>query len=124
MKVNVGLLLIIACGQWTKLSGYPLIYLAGISSSFVILDTPCFASHIFFYFMDWNSGTWISEKSVLHFLLYMAALHDTLTAEVQRLKLANTELMDEGRASSCTSQQGQMKHHIFQMQRQQPNQIQ
>ncbi|XP_022894437.1 uncharacterized protein LOC111408860 [Olea europaea var. sylvestris] len=52
------------------------------------------------------------------------ALHDTLTAEVQRLKLANTELMDEGRASSCTSQQGQMKHHIFQMQRQQPNQIQ
>ncbi|KAL2504014.1 Basic-leucine zipper (bZIP) transcription factor family protein [Abeliophyllum distichum] len=51
------------------------------------------------------------------------ALHDTLTAEVQRLKLANMELRDEGRTSNCTSQQGQMKH-IFQMQRQQPNQIQ
>ncbi|CAI9763775.1 unnamed protein product [Fraxinus pennsylvanica] len=52
------------------------------------------------------------------------ALHDKLTAEVQRLKLANMELRDEGKSSNCTSQQGQMKHHIFQMQRQQPNQIQ
>ncbi|KAL0432374.1 UNVERIFIED_CONTAM: bZIP transcription factor 18 [Sesamum latifolium] len=52
------------------------------------------------------------------------ALHETLTAEVQRLKLANMELREEGRASNGVAHQLHMKHHMFPMQRQQLNQIQ
>ncbi|KAL2241977.1 transcription factor RF2b [Sesamum indicum] len=52
------------------------------------------------------------------------ALHETLTAEVQRLKLANMELKEEGRTSNGVAQQLHMKHHMFPMQRQQLNQIQ
>lgn len=97
------------------------VFLAGISSS------PDIAFSHILYSMDVRLcfHIYVTHWTIfLHFPLHMAALHNTLTAEVQRLKLANTELMDEGRASNCTSQQGQMKHHIFQMQRQQPNQIQ
>ncbi|KAL2522259.1 Basic-leucine zipper (bZIP) transcription factor family protein [Forsythia ovata] len=52
-------------------------------------------------------------------------LKEALTAEVQRLKLANMELKDEERLSDYMAHQVPMKHHIFQMQRQQqPSQIQ
>ncbi|KAL7085998.1 hypothetical protein ACP275_14G311500 [Erythranthe tilingii] len=51
------------------------------------------------------------------------ALHESLTAEVQRLKLDDMEFREEGgRASNGTVVQ--MKHHMFPMQRQQHNQIQ
>ncbi|KAL0391914.1 UNVERIFIED_CONTAM: Transcription factor b [Sesamum radiatum] len=52
------------------------------------------------------------------------ALHETLTAEVQRLKLANMELREEGRTSNGVTQQLHMKHHMFPTQRQQINQMQ
>ncbi|KAK4434593.1 bZIP transcription factor 18 [Sesamum alatum] len=52
------------------------------------------------------------------------ALHEKLTSEVQRLKLANMELREEGRPSNGVAQQLHMKHHMFPMQRQQLNQIQ
>ncbi|KAI3460373.1 hypothetical protein Pfo_017036 [Paulownia fortunei] len=51
-------------------------------------------------------------------------LHETLTAEVQRLKLANMEFREEGITSNDIAQQVSMKHHMFPMQRQQPNQMQ
>ncbi|CAN4093950.1 unnamed protein product [Withania somnifera] len=50
------------------------------------------------------------------------ALHETLTAEVQRLKLAAGELREEGGLPN--TQQVPVKHNMFQMQRQQPNQMQ
>ncbi|KAM3341706.1 bZIP transcription factor 29 [Capsicum galapagoense] len=52
------------------------------------------------------------------------ALHESLTAEVQRLKLAAGELREEGRSPSSTTQQSPAKHNMFQMQRQQPSQMQ
>ncbi|KAK4429346.1 Transcription factor b [Sesamum alatum] len=52
------------------------------------------------------------------------ALHEALTAEVQRLKLANMELREERRTSNEMAQQVTMKHHGFSMQHQQPNQMQ
>lgn len=50
------------------------------------------------------------------------ALHEALTAEVQRLKLAAGEFREEGRLPN--TQQMPVKHNMFQMQRQQPNQMQ
>ncbi|KAI3464869.1 hypothetical protein Pfo_021532 [Paulownia fortunei] len=52
------------------------------------------------------------------------ALHEALTAEVQRLKFANMELREDGKTSNGMVQQVPMKHHVFPMQRQQPNQTQ
>ncbi|KAG8377891.1 hypothetical protein BUALT_Bualt08G0080700 [Buddleja alternifolia] len=52
------------------------------------------------------------------------ALHEALTAEVQRLKFAKMELREDGRTSSGVAQPGPMKHQMFQMQHQQPNQMQ
>lgn len=52
------------------------------------------------------------------------ALHEALTAEVQRLKLANMELRDERRTPNGMAQQVTMKQHVFSMQHQQPNQMQ
>lgn len=54
----------------------------------------------------------------------MAALHETLTAEVQRLKLASMELREEGRTSNGMAQHLPTKHNMFPLQRQQPNQVQ
>ncbi|XP_060199791.1 bZIP transcription factor 29-like [Lycium barbarum] len=51
------------------------------------------------------------------------ALHETLTAEVQRLKLAAGELREEGRLPNSMTQQMSVKHNMFQMQRQQPSQM-
>lgn len=46
------------------------------------------------------------------------ALHEALTAEVQRLKVASAELTEEGGASSCLIQQipTKKKHHMLQIQ--------
>ncbi|XP_059279016.1 bZIP transcription factor 29-like [Lycium ferocissimum] len=52
------------------------------------------------------------------------ALHEALTAEVQRLKLAAGELREEGRLPNSMTQQMSVKHNMFQMQRQQPSQMQ
>ncbi|XP_016451522.1 bZIP transcription factor 29 isoform X1 [Nicotiana tabacum] len=52
------------------------------------------------------------------------ALHEALTSEVQRLKLAAGELRDEGRLPNSMIQQMPVKHNMFPMQRQQPSQIQ
>lgn len=52
------------------------------------------------------------------------ALHETLTAEVQRLKLASMELREEGRTSNGMAQHLPTKHNMFPLQRQQPNQVQ
>ncbi|KAL3840244.1 hypothetical protein ACJIZ3_024835 [Penstemon smallii] len=52
------------------------------------------------------------------------ALHDALSAEVQRLKLANMELKEDARTSGGIAHNGLMKHHMFPIQRQQPNQMQ
>lgn len=55
----------------------------------------------------------------------MAALHETLTAEVQRLKFNSMELREDGRASNGMAQQVPTKHSMFSLQRQQqPNQVQ
>ncbi|KAL0351791.1 UNVERIFIED_CONTAM: Transcription factor b [Sesamum calycinum] len=51
-------------------------------------------------------------------------LHEALTAEVQRLKLANMELREERRTPNGMAQQVTMKQHVFSMQHQQPNQMQ
>ncbi|KAG6408800.1 hypothetical protein SASPL_131823 [Salvia splendens] len=51
------------------------------------------------------------------------ALHETLTAEVQRLKFGNMGLRDEGRTSNGMAQQvASTKHNMFSLQQQQPNQ--
>ncbi|KZV15484.1 hypothetical protein F511_40147 [Dorcoceras hygrometricum] len=55
------------------------------------------------------------------------ALHEALTAEVQRLKLAKMELREDGRTSNGITQQTPVKHQMWQLQpqpNQQPNQIQ
>ncbi|KAL3340860.1 hypothetical protein AABB24_029150 [Solanum stoloniferum] len=52
------------------------------------------------------------------------ALHEALTAEVQRLKLAAGEHREEGRLPNNMTQQTPVKHNMFQMQRQQPSQMQ
>ncbi|MCD7447338.1 hypothetical protein HAX54_027202 [Datura stramonium] len=52
------------------------------------------------------------------------ALHETLTGEVKRLKLAAGELREEGRLPNSMTQQTPVKHNLFQMQRQQPSQMQ
>lgn len=52
------------------------------------------------------------------------ALHETLTAEVQRLKLGRMELREEGRTSNGIAQQVPTMHNMFPLQRQQPNQVQ
>ncbi|KAJ8540935.1 hypothetical protein K7X08_001751 [Anisodus acutangulus] len=52
------------------------------------------------------------------------ALHEALTAEVQRLKFAAGEFREEGRLPNSMTQQMPVKHNMFQMQRQQPNQMQ
>nr|GMD96228.1 transcription factor RF2a-like [Ipomoea batatas] len=51
------------------------------------------------------------------------ALHEALTAEVQRLKVATGELSDECRLSSSCVPQEILQHHMSQMQRQQPGQV-
>lgn len=51
-------------------------------------------------------------------------LKEAFTAEVQRLKLANMDLKEEDRLSNFKVHQVPMKHNIFQMQHQQPSQIQ
>ncbi|XP_019156132.1 PREDICTED: transcription factor RF2a-like isoform X2 [Ipomoea nil] len=50
------------------------------------------------------------------------ALHEALTAEVQRLKVATGELSDECRLSSSCVPQEILQRHMSQMQRQQPGQ--
>lgn len=53
----------------------------------------------------------------------MAALHETLTAEVQRLKFGNMGLRDEGRTSNGMAQQvASTKHNMFSLHQQQPSQ--
>ncbi|XP_075520853.1 bZIP transcription factor 29-like [Primulina tabacum] len=56
------------------------------------------------------------------------ALHEALTAEVQRLKLAKMELREDGRTYNGIGQQAPVKHQMWQLQQsppnQQPNQIQ
>lgn len=52
------------------------------------------------------------------------ALHEALNAEVQRLKLAAGEHREEGRLPNNMTQQTTAKHNMFQMQRQQPSQMQ
>nr|GMC50326.1 transcription factor RF2a-like [Ipomoea batatas] len=52
------------------------------------------------------------------------ALHESLSAEIQCLKLAMGELRDEGKLSNHTPREISEKHHMFQMQRQQPGQVQ
>ncbi|KAJ8538293.1 hypothetical protein K7X08_014833 [Anisodus acutangulus] len=52
------------------------------------------------------------------------ALHEALTAEVKRLKLAAGEFREEGRLPNSMTQQMPVKHNMFQMQHQQPNQMQ
>ncbi|KAK4349023.1 hypothetical protein RND71_031778 [Anisodus tanguticus] len=52
------------------------------------------------------------------------ALHEALTAEVKRLKLAAGEFREEGRLPNSMIQQMPVKHNMFQMQHQQPNQMQ
>lgn len=52
------------------------------------------------------------------------ALHESLTAEVQRLKLAAGELREEGQLPNKMTQQLPVKHNMSQMQRQQPSQMQ
>ncbi|XP_073143355.1 bZIP transcription factor 29-like [Henckelia pumila] len=56
------------------------------------------------------------------------ALHEALTAEVQRLKLAKMELREDGRTSNGIGQQAPVKHQMWQLQQpspnQQPNQVQ
>lgn len=49
---------------------------------------------------------------LMNLLLYTAALHEALTAEVQRLRFENMELRDEGRTSNGI-------HNMFQIQHQQ-----
>ncbi|CAA3017702.1 transcription factor RF2a-like [Olea europaea subsp. europaea] len=51
-------------------------------------------------------------------------LKKVLTAEVQCLKLENMDLKEEERLSNFMVHQVPLKHHIFQMQHQQPSQIQ
>lgn len=52
------------------------------------------------------------------------ALHETLLAEVQRLKLSNLEFREERRVSNGFAQYVPMEHQMYHMQEQQPNQIQ
>lgn len=53
----------------------------------------------------------------------MAALNEALAAEVQRLKVAAAEVSGETHLSSRMAQQLSISHQMFQMQHQQPNQI-
>ncbi|XP_073285798.1 bZIP transcription factor 29-like [Primulina huaijiensis] len=50
------------------------------------------------------------------------ALHEALTAEVQRLKLAKMELREDGRTSNGIAQQAPVKHQMWQLQQLPPNQ--
>ncbi|GAA0171970.1 DNA-binding transcription factor [Lithospermum erythrorhizon] len=50
------------------------------------------------------------------------ALHEALTAEVQRLKLATMELREQGRSSNYFPQHNSNRHHMFPMQHEQPGQ--
>ncbi|CDP07427.1 unnamed protein product [Coffea canephora] len=52
------------------------------------------------------------------------ALHEALTAEVQRLKLAAAELGEDDGSSTSMIQQLPMKHHVLQLQHHQSSQIQ
>lgn len=56
-------------------------------------------------------------------MIDMAALNDALAAEVQRLKLTATEVSGETLLSSRMAHQLSISHQMFQMQHQQPNQI-
>lgn len=53
----------------------------------------------------------------------MAALNDTLTSEIQRLKIAIGELGGDGQTTNCLDQQLSMNSHLFQMQRKQVSQL-
>ncbi|XP_019152889.1 PREDICTED: transcription factor RF2a-like [Ipomoea nil] len=51
-------------------------------------------------------------------------LHESLSAEIQCLKLAMGELREEGKLSNQVPREISQKHHMFQVQRQQPGQVQ
>lgn len=53
---------------------------------------------------------------------YVAALHEALTAEVQRLKLAKMKLREDGKTSNAIGQQAPVKHQMWQLQQPPPNQ--
>lgn len=53
----------------------------------------------------------------------LAALNETLAAEVQRLKLAAAEVNGEAQLSSRMAQQLSINYQMFQMQHQQQNQL-
>lgn len=65
-----------------------------------------------------------AKMDICNFSFPAAALHEALTSEVQRLKLAAGELREEGRLPNGMTQQMPVKHNMFPMQRQQPSQIQ
>lgn len=58
-----------------------------------------------------------------HFLFYLTALNEALTAEVQRLKLAAAELGMEGHLSNRMAQQLSINPQIYQLQQQQNSQL-
>ncbi|CAK9178446.1 unnamed protein product [Ilex paraguariensis] len=59
---------------------------------------------------------WIGQASRSNLTTLASALHETLVAEVERLKLATAELGEEARPSNCMAQQLSMKHQMIHMQ--------
>ena len=55
-------------------------------------------------------------------MIVCAALNDTLTAEVQRLRLTVTELGGEAILSGCMARQRAINQQRFQLQHEQPGQ--
>lgn len=53
----------------------------------------------------------------------LAALNEALAAEVQRLKLTAAEISGEGHLSNRMAQQLSINNQMYQVQNQQPNQV-